>query len=390
MEITRLFSPPKQSFFLFGPRGTGKTMWTKKVFPKAQRVNLLAMETLRSLSARPERLKDFVMPLAPGTTVVIDEVQKVPDLLSVVHDLMEEKRGWQFILTGSSARKLKREGVDLLAGRALTRSMHPFLAVELGDQFSLERALEQGLLPVVWSSESPAEALKSYIGTYVREEVQAEGLVRNLGNFHRFLEAISFSQASVLNVSNVARECEVERKTVVGFADLLEDLLLSVRLPVFTRRAKRKLADHPKFYFCDAGIFRSIRPQGPLDAGGDVTGAALEGLVFQHLRAWNAYGGDDHSLYYWRTVAGVEVDFVIYGPRGLWAVEVKNTVRVRPQDLRALKTFKEDFPEAKVFLLYRGKDRLEMSGILCLPVEKFLRALTPGRPLDALSGGVPN
>ncbi|MBP9699243.1 MAG: ATP-binding protein [Elusimicrobia bacterium] len=390
MEITRLFSPPKQSFFLFGPRGTGKTMWTKKVFPKAQRVNLLAMETLRSLSARPERLKDFVMPLAPGTTVVIDEVQKVPDLLSVVHDLMEEKRGWQFILTGSSARKLKREGVDLLAGRALTRSMHPFMAVELGDQFSLERALEQGLLPVVWSSESPAEALKSYIGTYVREEVQAEGLVRNLGNFHRFLEAISFSQASVLNVSNVARECEVERKTVVGFADLLEDLLLSVRLPVFTRRAKRKLADHPKFYFCDAGIFRSIRPQGPLDAGGDVTGAALEGLVFQHLRAWNAYGGDDHSLYYWRTVAGVEVDFVIYGPRGLWAVEVKNTVRVRPQDLRALKTFKEDFPEAKVFLLYRGKDRLEMSGILCLPVEQFLRALTPGRPLDALSGGVPN
>lgn len=365
-------------------------MWTKKVFPKAQRVNLLAMETLRSLSARPERLKDFVMPLAPGTTVVIDEVQKVPDLLSVVHDLMEEKRGWQFILTGSSARKLKREGVDLLAGRALTRSMHPFLAVELGDQFSLERALEQGLLPVVWSSESPAEALKSYIGTYVREEVQAEGLVRNLGNFHRFLEAISFSQASVLNVSNVARECEVERKTVVGFADLLEDLLLSVRLPVFTRRAKRKLADHPKFYFCDAGIFRSIRPQGPLDAGGDVTGAALEGLVFQHLRAWNAYGGDDHSLYYWRTVAGVEVDFVIYGPRGLWAVEVKNTVRVRPQDLRALKTFKKDFPEAKVFLLYRGKDRLEMSGILCLPVEQFLRALTPGRPLDALSGGVPN
>jgi predicted AAA+ superfamily ATPase len=383
MEIIRLFSPPKQSFFLFGARGTGKTTWTKEIFPQARRVNLLEMDTLRTLSSRPERLKDLVMPLAPGATIVIDEVQKVPDLLSIVHDLMEEKRGWQFILTGSSARKLKREGVDLLAGRAITRTMHPFLAAELGERFSLPRALEQGLLPVVFSSENSSAALQSYIGTYVREEVQAEGLVRNLGNFHRFLEAISFSHASVLNVANVARECEVERKTVVGFVDLLEDLLLSVRLPVFTKRAKRKLADHPKFYYVDAGLFRSLRPQGPLDIGGDVIGAALEGLVLQHLRAWNAYGTDDHSFHYWRTVAGVEVDFVVYGPQGLWAVEVKNTVRVRPQDLRALKTFKEDFPEAKVFLLYRGKDRLETNGILCLPVDKFLLSLTPGRLLDA-------
>lgn len=339
---------------------------------------------LRRLSSRPEGLKEIVIPQPMGATIVIDEIQKIPALLSVVHDLLEQevKRGWQFVLTGSSARQLKRAGSDLLAGRAITRTMHPFLAVELGEAFNLDRALEQGLLPVIWMAANPSESLKSYIGTYVREEVQAEGLVRNLGNFHRFLEAISFSHASVLNVSNVARECEVERKTVMGYVDLLEDLLLSVRLPVFTKRARRKMSDHPKFYFVDSGVFRSLRPAGPLDLGADVVGAALEGLVFQHLRAWKAYGANDQSFFYWRTQAGVEVDFVIYSPQGLWAIEVKNSSRVRSQDLRSLKSFKEDYPEAKTFLLYRGTEHLIVQGIPCLPVTDFLKKLLPSKSLD--------
>ncbi|MBL8023875.1 MAG: ATP-binding protein [Elusimicrobia bacterium] len=384
MELDRLFSPPSQSFFLFGPRGSGKTTWARKVYSKACWVNLLEMDMLRRLSSRPEGLKEIVIPQPMGATIVIDEIQKIPALLSVVHDLLEQevKRGWQFVLTGSSARQLKRAGSDLLAGRAITRTMHPFLAVELGEAFNLDRALEQGLLPVIWMAANPSESLKSYIGTYVREEVQAEGLVRNLGNFHRFLEAISFSHASVLNVSNVARECEVERKTVMGYVDLLEDLLLSVRLPVFTKRARRKMSDHPKFYFVDSGVFRSLRPAGPLDLGGDVVGAALEGLVFQHLRAWKAYGANDQSFFYWRTQAGVEVDFVIYSPQGLWAIEVKNSSRVRSQDLRSLKSFKEDYPEAKTFLLYRGTEHLIVQGIPCLPVTDFLKKLLPSKSLD--------
>ena len=171
----------------------------------------------------------------------------------------------------------------------------------------------------------------------------------------------------------------------MGYVDLLEDLLLSVRLPVFTKRARRKMSDHPKFYFVDAGLYRSLRPTGPLDAGGDVVGAALEGLVFQHLRAWSAYGANDYSFSYWRTQAGVEVDFVVYSPRDMWAIEVKNTVRVRPQDIRSLKSFREDYPEAKSLLLYRGTERVDIQGILCLPVTDFLKKLTPSETLDAVT-----
>ena len=218
---------------------------------------------------------------------MIDEIQKVPELLTVVHRLIEEKRGHTFILTGSSARKLKRAGTDLLGGRALLRSMHPFLASELGERFRLEEALQQGLLPLVYSSLNPVDTLRSYAALYLREEVQMEGLVRNIGNFSRFLEAISFSHASLLNLSNVARECMVERKVVEGYTGILEDILLGFRLPVFTRRAKRGLAAHPKFYLFDTGVFRSLRPRGPLDmpeeigraSAGRACGATPEGLA---------------------------------------------------------------------------------------------------------------
>lgn len=221
------------------------------------------------------------------TTIVIDEVQKVPELLSVVHSILELKRGYRFILTGSSSRKLKQTGVDMLAGLAVLRTMHPFMAGELGSYFSLETALEQGMLPVVWDSPSPSDVLKSYVGVYLREEVMMESLVRNLGNFSRFLEAVSFSHGQVLNISNVARECGVQRKSVEGYISILEDLLLASRVPVFQRRAKRAVTGHPKFYYFDTGVFRSIRPKGPLDSPDEINGAALEGLVFQHLRAWS-------------------------------------------------------------------------------------------------------
>jgi predicted AAA+ superfamily ATPase len=186
----------------------------------------------------------------------------------------------------------------------------------------------------------------------------------------------------VLNVSNLAREAEANRKTVAGFLDVLEDLLLAFRVPVFTRRAKRRIASHPKLYLFDAGVFRSLRPSGPLDRPQETEGAALEGLVAQHLRAWAAYSDADMELFTWRT-RSLEVDFVLYGPSGLWAVEVKNAARVRPGDLRGLRAFSEDYPEARPILLYRGADRLRVDGVLCLPVESFLRALRPGMDLPA-------
>lgn len=209
-----------------------------------------------------------------------------------------------------------------------------------------------------------------------------EGLVRNIGNFSRFLEAVSFSHASLISISNVARECEVERKVVEGYVSILEDLLLGYRLPVFAKRAKRALVAHPKFYLFDAGVYRSLRPKGPLDRPEEISGNALEGLVGQHLRAWTAYSKSESSLYFWRTRSGVEVDFILYSPEGLFAIEVKNSARIHPKDLKSLKAFKQDYPASKAYLLYRGKDHLLKDDILCLPCDKFLRQLRPAQWFD--------
>ena len=385
MEIIgRFFHPPKSSFFLFGPRGTGKSTFVHQYFRNATYIDLLDPERVRFFSAKPERLVEIVDANPRSDRIVIDEVQRVPDLLPVVHHLIEAKKGWQFVLTGSSARKLKRTGVDLLGGRALLHTLHPFMAAELGKGFDFGETLRHGLLPLALASDSPDEVLRSYAALYLREEVQMEGLVRNIGNFSRFLEAISFSHSSVLNITNVARECEVERKVVEGFVTILEDILLGWRVPIFTKKAKRKLSSHPKFYLFDTGVFRSLRPRGPLDRPDEIDGQALEGLVAQHLRAWIAYSRLKRDLFFWRTRSGVEVDFVVYGPDGLWAIEVKNTRRIRPDDLRGLRSFQEEYPRSKAFLLYRGKDRLVTEGTFCVPCEDFLTELHPDRTLDQI------
>ncbi|MDP7131699.1 MAG: DUF4143 domain-containing protein [Planctomycetota bacterium] len=377
----RFFDPPASSYFLFGPRGTGKSTWCREQYPQAVLVDMLQPDRLREYLARPERLRELAHQQEDGQVFVIDEVQKAPELLSVVHSLIEEHRGWRFVLTGSSARKLRRGGVDLMAGRAIWRELHPYMAAELGTGFNLNMALTLGMVPVVYEAENPADVLRAYAGLYLHEEVQAEGLVRNLSDFARFLEVASFSHGQVVNISNIARECQVERTTVAGFMDVLEDLLLAFRLPVFAKRARRTVVVHPKFYYFDAGVFRSLRPAGPLDRGGDIDGPALEGLVAQHLRAWIAYGERDAELFYWRTRGGSEVDFVIYGEGGFWAVEVKRSTTFHSTDLRGLKSFREDYPEAQPLLLHRGEDALRVDGIPCLPCNTFLRELIPGQPL---------
>jgi len=377
--IPRISTPQKYSYFLFGPRGTGKTTYLKQNYPDAIWIDLLEADIFRSYSAYPERLREIVLANPDKKTVVIDEIQKVPELLGVIHSLIEKKLKKQFILTGSSSRKLKRTGAYLLAGRVIKKTMHPFMAAELGKKFNMNSALNQGLLPLVVSAQNPDAVLKTYASLYVREEVQAEGLVRNIGNFSRFLEAVSFSHGSVLNITNVARDCEVERKVVEGYIAILEDLLLAFRLPVFTKRAKRAVVSHPKFYFFDAGVYRSLRPSGPLDKSEEIGGSALEGLVAQHLMAWNSYSGENNKVSFWRTASGSEVDFVVYGEKVFWAIEVKNTSRIRPADLRPLKSFKEDYPESTAYFLYRGKERIMKNGILCIPCEEFLLKLHPDR-----------
>lgn len=375
----RFIREPAGSFFLFGPRGTGKSTWLKERFSDALWLDLLDPELHRKLAAHPERLNERIDAVPQQKTVVIDEVQKVPELLAVVHQYIERKEGFRFVLTGSSSRKLKRSGMDLLAGRAVVAFSHPFMAAELGTSFGLEEALRLGTVPLVSAAEDPAETLAGYVMLYVREEVMAEGLVRDIGAFTRFLEAVSFSHASLINIAEVSRECEVSRKTVEGYVSVLEDMLLGYRLPVFSRRAKRQLIKQSKFYFADCGVFRSVRPKGPLDRPGEIDGAALEGLVCQHLKAWADYSGSGNQLFFWRTQAGSEVDFVVYGESEFCAIEVKNSAKLNRKDLRGLKTFLSDYPGSRAVLLYRGSERLLIDGVLCLPCSDFLKALYPGR-----------
>jgi predicted AAA+ superfamily ATPase len=363
------------SFFLFGPRGTGKTLWLQKQYPDSLYVNLLLPETRRRLEAVPDRLRELIGGAFGTDTIVIDEIQRIPALLDLVHHLIEERKDLRFILTGSSSRKLKQSGVNLLAGRASLRKCHPFMFSELQDVIDPEVALTIGTIPLILDSPNPEESLAGYVDLYLKEEIQQEGFVRNLGDFSRFLETVSFSHGSVLNQSEVARESEIERKTVAGYFGILEDMMLSHHLPVFTKRAKRQLIRHEKFYLFDAGIFRQLRPKGPLDRPSEIDGMALEGLVMQNLRAWADYSAEDIGLSYWRTKSGTEVDFVVYGETTFIAIEVKNSDRVRKSHLKGLKAFLEDYPEATGYLLYRGVDVLMIDGILCLPWNRFLTNL---------------
>jgi len=373
MVARSIQAPAKESLLVLGPRGTGKSTWARDSFPEALALDLLDPVVYGELLAHPGRLAAIVKG-ASAATVLLDEVQKLPSLLDEVHRLIESDRV-RFILTGSSARKLRRGGANLLAGRARTIAMHAFTAAELGPRFELARSVRYGQLPIAQLGDDPERYLKSYVGTYLREEVQAEALTRNLEAFSRFLVAASFSQASVLSISAVARDVGMSRKTIEGYFLLLEDLLLAFRLPVFTRRAKRDMTAHQKFFFFDAGVYRALRPRGPLDPAEEIDGAAIETLVAQELRATNENLGLGYGLHFWHTRDHKEVDFVLYGERGLVAIEVKRASTYRETDLATLRLFKGDYKMAKCFLFYGGARAYEVDGIRVLPLGKALPEL---------------
>lgn len=367
---------PSVSCFLFGPRGTGKTSWLRFALPDSVYIDLLEARTSGELLADPQRLENRIPPDYRGP-IVIDEVQRAPALLDEVHRLIET-RGYVFVMTGSSPRKLRRGGTNLLAGRAISHQLFPFTAAELGDDYSLPKALQNGMLPTIHDPAKhvdPEDYLAAYVQTYLREEVVAEGLTRQAGAFARFLEAASFSQGQPLNISAVARESSVHRKVAESYFQILGDLLIGVRVPVFQKRAKRRLVGHPKFYFFDAGVYRAVRPRGPLDAPEQIAGAALETLVFHELGATSQNLGLDYDLYYWRTAGGMEVDFVLYGPRGIVAFEVKRKRRLAGHDLRGLRAFLQDYPMAKAYVLYGGDHDTHFDSIHAIPIARALAEL---------------
>lgn len=366
-----------KSFFLFGPRGTGKTTWLKTHYSSCPRLDFLRESTFQEFLRDPSRLESWIFgnpQFDQKNPIILDEVQRLPEILNEVHRLIES-RGFKFILTGSSARKLKQNEANLLAGRAVIRKMHPLSSEELGPSFDLKKSLRFGQLPMAYQSDDPIDYLKSYVGVYLKEEIQQEAYIRNLGAFSRFLEAASFSQGAVLSVASLANDVGIDRKTAEGYLTLLEDLLLARRLPVFTRRAKRKMTTHPKFFFFDTGVFQILRPRGPLDLGTEIDGAALETLVLQDLRAIIDSEGEspsntrpDLEIYFWRSQKQEEVDFILYGNSGFIALEIKRSNRIRDEDLHALREFSSDYPEARCFFLYGGEERLKIGKIHCIPL----------------------
>ena len=371
----RLFTPPKNSsFFLFGPRGVGKTHFIRSFYKKALFFDLLQSSLYQSFLASPERLSQQIPSDYTGW-VVIDEVQKVPALLDEVHRLIETRK-LLFVLTGSSARKLKREQTNLLAGRALRCLMYPLSVEELKDDFDLKTSLELGHIPKVFSSENPKAFLKSYIEVYLKEEIQQEGLTRSLPAFSRFLESASFAQGSPLVMTNIARDCHVSAKVVENYFSILRDTLLSYELPIFSKRAKRALMNKRKFYFFDVGVFRAIRPQGVLDSSSYLNGIALETLVLQEISAHNEIHQLGYEIFYWRTRKHLEVDFILYGEKGFKAIEVKCRERINQKDFKGLLEFKKDYPESDLLFLYTGPKDYSYQDIQILNVERFLKNLS--------------
>jgi uncharacterized protein len=374
--INRILSLPlsgTNSIFLFGPRGTGKTSYIKAYLPDALYIDLLDYAFYAPLAANPSKLEQLIPPSYDGW-IVLDEVQRIPELLNEVHRLIEHKK-YKFILTGSSARTLKRSGVNLLAGRALRYTMHPLIYQELGAAFNFDHALLYGLLPAVITHEDPKKYLESYIHTYIKEEVLQEGLIRNVGAFTRFLEVASFSQGNVLNMTEISRELSLNRLTVANYFDILDDLLLAVRIPVFAKRAQRKVIAHQKFYFFDCGVYNHVRPRGLLDSLQEIEGAALETLFLQSLRAVNDYYELGYSIHFWRTLTGDEVDFVLYGPKGFHAFEIKRSSYISPKALKGLQTFSKEYPESTCTLLYGGKMTEYHDKIKVMPFMDALKDL---------------
>lgn len=374
-NYVRVLPPPRSSFFLFGARGTGKSTWLRRHFGHARYVDLLDERRYQRLLADPGLFHDELSTLAGGSWVAVDEVQRLPSLLNEVHRLIEGRR-LKFALTGSSARKLRRGGVNLLAGRALRRAMFPLTPAEMGDDFVLERALRFGTLPLVVGAEDPAETLEAYVRMYLREEIQAEALVRNLAGFSRFLPVAALFHGQVLNLSAVARDAGVTRSTAQGFFEILQDTLLARTLPAFEGRLRVRERRHPKLYWIDPGIVRAARGR-LLPVSAEEAGPLLEGLVHMMLLCEQETFGEIEQLAYWSPAESVrvEVDFIVRRGKELTAIEVKSSPRLRNEELRGLEAVSALPGLRRRILVYGGRERLRREGIEVLPFSEFAREL---------------
>jgi uncharacterized protein len=386
-EFKRLFEPPDRSFFLFGPRGVGKSYWLRRKLADAVRLDLLNTGLQLELAREPGVLEARVGARPRGSWVWLDEVQKVPSLLDEVHRLIEE-RGWRFALSGSSARKLLRQGANLLAGRASTRYMEALSSAELGTHLSLQHALEWGTLPLVVNEPDHAmDILTAYVHTYIREEVREEGLVRKIEPFLRFLDVAGAMNGQELQFENIAREAAVPRNSVVSYFSILEDTLMAHRLPAYQPRVKVRERAHSKFYWFDPGVARAAAGLLRQPADPAWLGFSLETLIYRELRVRNHTSGSEHRLSYYRTPAGTEIDFIVElaratasGPARVLCIEVKSATRWNRKWEDSMRSLAAS-PALKVermIGIYRGRTRYHFDGVDVMGVEEFLRELHGG------------
>jgi len=367
----------KETFFLWGPRQTGKTTLLRANYPDALWIDLLLADEFRRYLHNPEILREQLATRPAVRQVVIDEVQKVPQLLDEAHWLHEHRKV-HFALCGSSARKVKRGQANLLGGRAVRYELHGLTAQELAVDFNLTRLLNHGYLPNIYQSENPRPLLNGYVADYLKEEVAAEGLVRNLPVFSEFLNIAVLSDAELVNYSTIARDCGVSSPAIKGYFQILEDTLLGRWLPAYTRRPKRRVIGAPKFYFADVGIVNHLARRGDLHPRSELYGKAFENWIFHELIAHNAYSQAFAQLSYWRLASGTEVDFIVNDME--LAIEAKATAKVTADHLRGLRAIKEDQPRVKqrIIVCLERTSRRSEDGILILPAAEFCDSLARG------------
>ena len=375
-RIQKLLEIREDSMFLWGPRQTGKSTLLKQLFPDAPYYDLLKSEVYTLYKMKPSRLRDECLMMDEGEVVIIDEVQKIPELLDEVHWLMVN-RGIHFILCGSSARKLKRSGANLLGGRAIRKTLHPLVSAEIPD-FDIDKAVNVGMLPRHYLASSPAKRIQAYVGDYLQQEVIAEALVRNLDSFTRFMEVAAISDGEMVNYTKIASECGVSSKTVKEYFVILQETLLGNMLPAYTKTVKRRVQVAPKFYYFDVGITNYLLHREPLRRGTAEYGHAFEHLIVQEVMAYMDYSESMKGLSFWHTQNNVyEVDLVVGNAEV--AIEIKSSDNVTTSHLKGLKAFGEEHPDCKLIVVSLEERPRMMNSVEIWPAQAFLKRLWDGK-----------
>lgn len=363
----------EDSIFLFGPRQAGKSTLLSERFPNAKLYDLLERSTYERLQRNPALFEQELAMVEDGSLVIVDEIPLLPILLDQIHRLIV-KRNLRFILCGSSARKLKRQGVNTLGGRALPIFLYPFVSSELPD-FDLLKAINQGMLPRHYLTDSPTawKRLQAYISIYLKEEIRAEALVRNLQGFNRFMEVAALTDGEMVNYTNIANDCGIDTKTVKEYFTILQDTLIGYIIPAYTKVVKRKIRQAPKFYYFDVAIVNYLLGRKNLQPGSADFGHAFEHLLMQEIIAYLGYNGKQECLSYWHTYNDYEVDAVL--GEGEVAIEFKSCKEVQTRHLTGLKAFKEEHPQARLIIVSLDQVPRVLNGVGVLPATDFLQKL---------------